>query len=308
MGVVYKKERGLEMRRMIRKLMPVTVAVILLNTQQLLAFDEGHISNLIQEKQNNIFESTVNQNKQQMYLTTDTNILSDNSSVSSVVERDLMGTSVYVIGIQGQMCQVLTEVGRTGYVSVTYLTDDSINVFHDEDTTRYTTDGAEVRTSPSSDNVINTLAENTEVHVTGQNDEGISRVEIDGVTYYINSDSLSDTKIYTPVVYQVPEAVYSGNVLTPSSGTVMGPSGKETYYNLNMSICVLNAQNAGATGEYWVREDGVKMLGGYVMVAANFSIHPLASLVPTSLGMGIVVDTGGFALNNPTQLDIAVTW
>ena len=57
-----------------------------------------------------------------------------------------------------------------------------------------------------------------------------------------------------------------------------------------------------------MREDGVKMLGGYVMVAANFSIHPLASLVPTSLGMGIVVDTGGFALNNPTQLDIAVTW
>ena len=44
------------------------------------------------------------------------------------------------------------------------------------------------------------------------------------------------------------------------------------------------------------------------MVAADFSIRPLCTIVPTSLGMGIVVDTGGFVMNNATQLDIAVAW
>ena len=60
--------------------------------------------------------------------------------------------------------------------------------------------------------------------------------------------------------------------------------------------------------EYWVRDDGVKMLGDYVMVAANLNLRPRGSLVETSLGTGIVCDTGGFAKKNPTQLDIAVTW
>ena len=75
-----------------------------------------------------------------------------------------------------------------------------------------------------------------------------------------------------------------------------------------MSVCVQNAKNAGAQGDYWVREDGVKMLGEYVMVAADFSIRPLCTIVPTSLGMGIVVDTGGFVMNNQMQLDIVVAW
>ena len=44
------------------------------------------------------------------------------------------------------------------------------------------------------------------------------------------------------------------------------------------------------------------------MVAANLGVHPRGSLVETSLGTGIVVDTGGFAEGNPTQLDIAVDW
>ena len=59
---------------------------------------------------------------------------------------------------------------------------------------------------------------------------------------------------------------------------------------------------------YWVREDGVKMLGNYVMVAANLDLRPRGSKVPTSLGMGLVCDTGGFARNNRTQLDIATSW
>ena len=59
---------------------------------------------------------------------------------------------------------------------------------------------------------------------------------------------------------------------------------------------------------YWVREDGVKMLGDYVMVAASYDIRPVGTILESSLGMAIVCDTGTFANSNPTQLDIAVSW
>lgn len=104
---------------------------------------------------------------------------------------------------------------------------------------------------------------------------------------------------------------WDGPVLTKSKGVVEGPSGKETYYNLNMNGVVKIMRNAGFSEEeypYWVREDGVKMLGNYVMVAANLEIRPRGSIIPSSLGDAIVCDTGGFAHSNPTQLDIAVTW
>jgi hypothetical protein len=64
----------------------------------------------------------------------------------------------------------------------------------------------------------------------------------------------------------------------------------------------------GVTGEYWVRNDGCKMLGNYIMCAANLSVHPRGSLVECSLGTCMVCDTGGFASHNPYQLDIATTW
>ena len=66
--------------------------------------------------------------------------------------------------------------------------------------------------------------------------------------------------------------------------------------------CMVNNDN------YWVREDGVKMYGDYVIVAANLDVHPRGSTVETSLGTGIVLDTGGFAAENPTQVDIATDW
>lgn len=104
------------------------------------------------------------------------------------------------------------------------------------------------------------------------------------------------------------EPVYSGSVLTASSGTNYYGSQLETYYNLDMSGCIEIMRSMGNTDEYWVREDGVKMLGDYIMCAANLDIHPRGSLVETSLGTAIVVDTGGFADSNPYQIDIAVTW
>lgn len=101
---------------------------------------------------------------------------------------------------------------------------------------------------------------------------------------------------------------YNGPVLSRSRGTITGPSGKETYYNLNMSGCISIMNGRGFHEPYWVRSDGVKMYGYYVMCAAGLSIRPKGSIVESSNGLAIVVDTGGFASRNPRQLDIAVTW
>ena len=104
---------------------------------------------------------------------------------------------------------------------------------------------------------------------------------------------------------------YSGAVLNPSNGSIIGPSGKETYYNLDMSGVVRIMRNMGYSAEeypYWIRSDGAKMLGNYIMVAANLNLRPRGSIVLCSLGEAIVADTGGFAEGNPTQLDIATAW
>ena len=101
---------------------------------------------------------------------------------------------------------------------------------------------------------------------------------------------------------------WSGQVLSKSAGAVYGPSGKETYYNLDMSGVIATMRRMGYYGEYWVRNDGCKMLGDYIMCAANLSVHPRGSLVECSLGTCIVCDTGGFAAHDPNQLDIATTW
>lgn len=101
---------------------------------------------------------------------------------------------------------------------------------------------------------------------------------------------------------------WNGSVLTPSAGVNYGPSGKETYYNLDMSGVVSIMRGMGNNDSYWVRGDGCKMLGNYIMVAANLGVHPRGSLVETSLGTGIVCDTGGFAAGNANQLDIATNW
>lgn len=109
----------------------------------------------------------------------------------------------------------------------------------------------------------------------------------------------------------VVEASYNGSKLTKSRGTIQGPSGKETYYNLNMTGVVSIMRRQGFSESeypYNVRADGVKCLGPYVMVAAHLGQRPRGSKVQTSLGTGLVCDTGGFATNNPTQIDIATAW
>lgn len=98
-------------------------------------------------------------------------------------------------------------------------------------------------------------------------------------------------------------------VLTAKLGRVQFNGHDETFYNLNMSRIVEKADAYyGLSDVYAVREDGVKTYNGLVMVAANFEVHPYGSLVETSRGLGIVLDTGDFAKSEPTLIDIAVTW
>lgn len=128
------------------------------------------------------------------------------------------------------------------------------------------------------------------------------------VTYTEPTPQVSNSQ---PETTPVDTYVSQSGCLTPSAGVFNGPSGKETYYNLNMNGVISIMRGMGYTEEeypYWVREDGCKMFGPYIMVAANLSIRPKGTILPCSLGTAIVVDTGGFAASNPTQLDIATSW
>lgn len=99
--------------------------------------------------------------------------------------------------------------------------------------------------------------------------------------------------------------------ITKERGGYMGPSGRETYYNLKMDNCVAYMRELGFDEilfPYWVRDDGAKMLGNYVMCAANWKTRPRGTLLETSLGTAIVVDTGEFVADYPNGVDLAVDW
>lgn len=116
------------------------------------------------------------------------------------------------------------------------------------------------------------------------------------------------TPAEAPIVGVSEPVSAGGDCLTATGGVYWYGDQKETWYNLPMEGVIAQAQNNGIYGEYWVREDGVKMYGDYIMLACNRSVHPMGSLVETSLGTGISLDTGAFADINPTQVDIAVNW
>ncbi len=154
------------------------------------------------------------------------------------------------------------------------------------------------------------------VELSGINNYDYWKVEVDGKTYYLEKDSITLDEEVIQDMKEQEEAKrqeqlktnWNGPVLSPSAGTIVGPSGKETYYNLPMEGVVSIMRGMGNNDPYWVREDGVKMLGDYVMVAAHLGLHPRGSIVDSSLGTAIVCDTGGFAHSNPNQLDIATAW
>ena len=107
-------------------------------------------------------------------------------------------------------------------------------------------------------------------------------------------------------------STWTGARLNPVAGVVYGPVGKETFYDLDMSGVVGIMRGMGfdeASYPYWVRDDGAKMLGDYVMVAADLNTYPRGSLVESSLGTAMVCDTGGFVSNGSgVVLDVATNW
>lgn len=106
----------------------------------------------------------------------------------------------------------------------------------------------------------------------------------------------------------VPPTTWTGSRLTKRGGVNYGPTGKETYYNLNMSGVVRIMRNMGYSESeypYWVRNDGVKMLGQYVMLAGRIGQYDRGTIIPCSLGVGIICDYGYLEWN---AVDVAVTW
>ena len=99
-----------------------------------------------------------------------------------------------------------------------------------------------------------------------------------------------------------------GRVLTKKGGINTFEGHQESWYNLKMTKVIQRAQASGITGIYWENSDGLKMYGSYIIVAANYDIYPYGSLINTSRGMGIVLDTGEFIKKNPTMIDLAVAW
>lgn len=98
--------------------------------------------------------------------------------------------------------------------------------------------------------------------------------------------------------------------LTSSKGAQVfvdsnGVAHRETYYDLPMNVVM---QHCGG-GDYSIRSDGAKIdKDGYVLVAANYRNYPKCSVVETSMGLGKVYDTGGFALRYPHGFDLATDW
>ena len=184
--------------------------------------------------------------------------------------------------------------------------------------TLYVNNQANVRVMPTTESeVLTKLNKGDDIKVTGETKKWY-RIKYKDADAFISKDLCQATKPQESKPQETKASSkkdnssipteWSGKRLTKQAGTVQGPSGKETYYNLNMSGVVSRLHRMGYSGEYWVRDDGVKMFGNYILVAASFDIRPIGTILPTSLGMGIVADTGGFARYNKYQLDIATTW
>ena len=109
----------------------------------------------------------------------------------------------------------------------------------------------------------------------------------------------------------IEEYTYPGKPLTAIKGVCDGPSGKETWYNLPMSNVIASMRKCGYSIQdypYDIRDDGVKTLGDYVMVAADLNKYKKGDIVETSLGLGIVCDTGEFTETTDVDIDIATVW
>ena len=139
------------------------------------------------------------------------------------------------------------------------------------------------------------------------------------VTYEITAHNGRETgrKIIQSIALEQPNqqveiigAKPGPNALTRAKGAQQytdskGVTHRETYYDLNMN----GVMGACGGGGYTVRADGAKVdKDGYILIAANLGNYPRCSLVETSMGIGRVYDTGGFAVRHPHGFDLATDW
>lgn len=124
------------------------------------------------------------------------------------------------------------------------------------------------------------------------------------VQEWINQNHVPPVRAADPG-YEEEYYLPSGDALSPSAGVCYFNGHMETYYNLPMGGVLDIMYSLGYSGDYWVRSDGCKMFGDYIMVAADFGWLPRGSVVLTSLGWGMVCDTGA---GGSAWLDIATTW
>ena len=101
-------------------------------------------------------------------------------------------------------------------------------------------------------------------------------------------------------------ATLLATILTARAGRITFNGHTETWYNMRMTYVCQRAQQIGIQGDYWVRDDGVKMYGPWVIVAANWDIHPYGTVLETSRGYGMVLDT--HTADDKEIIDIATNW
>lgn len=191
----------------------------------------------------------------------------------------------------------ISELNTNHNNTIVYLS--TLNSEHSDDVDNLTAEIDKLKSENSMQNI--TLEEQSEMILNYE--QHISDLEHELDAYEIALEDAAP-------MFELP-TTWEGSVLTKEIGGNMGPAGRETYYNLNMNGCINKMRELGYDEEeypYWVRDDGAKMLGRYVMIAANWKIRPLGTVLETSLGWSIVVDTGEFVADYPYGVDIAVDW
>lgn len=145
---------------------------------------------------------------------------------------------------------------------------------------------------------------------------------VESVDESVDETPTEETPSETPVnASQSPEEVTVEEILTEDIETPysvlnkrMGVNyfngQKETYYNLRMTGVIKLLDDMGIPhGEYWIRDDGAKMLGDYIMLATDTNRIPKGTIWETSLGTGMIVDHCSGSESYPgVWIDVAVNW
>ena len=137
----------------------------------------------------------------------------------------------------------------------------------------------------------------------------ISEKNNEKVTYTIPySEQLNHNKKF---IEYLPENSLHPVTDNSFNGYYEGPNGKEFYYNIDAYGIIKLARSKGYDEEsypYWVREDGCRMFGKYIICAVDYNKHSYGSIINTSLGKAICLDTGGLLIDGTRDVDILTDW